>query len=216
MTFSSAAPGRLIVLEGPDGAGKTTLVQGLSTALADTHDVEVMSLREPGGTDLGEMIRDILKGHVSIGAEMDDRAEALLFAAARAQLVAQVIRPALQAGKWVLLDRFEGSTMIYQGLGRGLGMQQMHALSRFATCDLQPDVTVVLRISEQTSRARRAVRDGETPDRIEASGDEFMRQIFDGYSRLKEFDASVVEVSAEGTPGEVLAAAVAAIGRQLS
>src|ERR671922_587615 len=134
--------GVLITVEGLDGAGKTTLIAGLSKAL-EARGRPVFVLREPGGVEVSERIRELLKDP---SLEIDPRAEALLYAAARAQLVAEELRPLLEAGDTVLLDRFVDSSLAYQGAGRGLGVEQIRALNEFATGGLKPDRTLLLRI----------------------------------------------------------------------
>jgi dTMP kinase len=129
------ARGRLITVEGLDGAGKTTLVAALAEALGE-RDREVTVLREPGGVEISERIRALVKDPE---LSMDPRAEALLYAAARAQLVAERLEPLLAAGGWVLLDRFVDSSLAYQGGGRRLGVNEVRTLNRFATGGLEPD-----------------------------------------------------------------------------
>src|SRR3954454_8530731 len=149
----------LITLEGLDGAGKSTLAAGLQRDLGRPLTV----LREPGGVELSERIRGLVKDP---GLRVDLRAEALLFAAARAQLVAEQLRPRLEAGELVLLDRFVDSSLAYQGAGRGLGVEEVAAINAFGTGGLAPDLTLLLRIDAAAGRARQGER-GETPDRLE-------------------------------------------------
>src|SRR3954470_7723224 len=134
--------GRLLTVEGIDGAGKTTLVTSLERELA-ARGRPVAVLREPGGVELAERIRGLVKDPA---LHVDPRAEALLYAAARAQLVAEALRPRLQRGEWILLDRFVDSSLAYQGAGRGLGVEAVRALNAFATGGLVPDRTLLLRI----------------------------------------------------------------------
>ncbi len=154
--------GRLITVEGLDGAGKTTLVSGLADALAALGQ-EVAVLREPGGVALSERIRALVK---EPELQVDPRAEALLYAAARAQLVAERLAPLLDSGSWVLLDRFVDSSLAYQGAGRALGVDAVRRLNAFATGGLAPDRTLLLRIDPATGLARAAGR-GEAADRLE-------------------------------------------------
>jgi dTMP kinase len=147
-------PAVLITVEGIDGAGKTTLVAGLAAALGD---VEV--LREPGGVELSERLRGLVQDP---RLEVSPRAEALIYAAARAQLVEERLRPLLAAGRRVLLDRFVDSSLAYQGAGRGLGVEPVRELNRFATGGLAPDRTLLLRIAPEL-----AVRRMSGEDRIE-------------------------------------------------
>ena len=144
--------GRLITLEGIDGAGKSTLATALHADLARDRPVEL--LREPGGVALSERIRELVTDG---GLRCDARAEALLYAAARAQLVDERLRPWLDAGTWVLLDRFVDSSLAYQGAGRGLGVEAIAKLNAFATGGLVPDRTLLLRIDAVTARARQQI-----------------------------------------------------------
>jgi dTMP kinase len=164
----------LITVEGLDGAGKTTLVTGLARALP------VTVLREPGGVEVSERIRALL---ADPALDVDPRAEALLFAAARAQLVAERLRPLLEAGSWVLLDRFVDSSLAYQGGGRGLGVAEVRELNLFATAGIVPDVTFLLRISPADGLARIA---GREFDRLEGSGEAFFAAVAATYDALAE------------------------------
>src|SRR5215208_3509863 len=141
--------GVLITVEGVDGAGKTTLVAGLSAALEERGPVVV--LREPGGVELSERIRELLKDPA---LDIDPRAEALLYAAARAQLVAEQLRPLLESGTTVLLDRFVDSSLAYQGAARGLGVEEIRTLNAFGTGGLTPDRTLLLRIDPAAGLGR--------------------------------------------------------------
>jgi dTMP kinase len=152
--------GRLITVEGIDGAGKTTVVGALADALRKR---DVVVLREPGGVELSERIRALVKDPE---LDVSPRAEALLYAAARAQLVAERLEPLLADGRWVLLDRFVDSSLAYQGAGRGLGVEEVRTLNLFATGGLTPDRTLLLRIDARAGLARAGGR-GEGADRLE-------------------------------------------------
>jgi dTMP kinase len=180
-----------IALEGGEGSGKSTQAARLANRLG------AVLTREPGGTQLGEQLRDLL---LARGSDVHPRAEALLMAAARAQHVAEVIAPALAAGRDVVTDRFTGSSLAYQGFARGLGVGEVDALSRFATDGVDPEVTVLLVVSEQTARARRA---GTEPDRIESAGDDFHRLVAQGYAALAKEDEHWVVVDGDGAVDEV-------------
>jgi dTMP kinase len=200
--------GRLITIEGLDGAGKTTLAEGLVRALRESgHAVEL--LREPGGVELSERIRALVKDPV---LRVDPRAEALLYAAARAQLVAERVQPLLAAGTWVVLDRFVDSSLAYQGAGRALGIDAVRAINAFATGGLAPDRTLLLRADASTRAARQDVR-GEAPDRLEREDGGFFDAIAGAYDELATAEPGrfrVLDAAAE--PDAVLAAAVAALG----
>jgi dTMP kinase len=196
------ARGRLITVEGLDGAGKTTLVAGLARAL----DAEV--LREPGGVELSERIRALVKDP---GLVVGPRAEALLYAAARAQLVDERLEPLLAAGRTVLLDRFVDSSLAYQGAGRALGVDAVAALNAFATGGLRPDRTLLLRIDPAAGRRRLAGR-GEAADRLEREAEPFFAAIAEAYDALAAAEPGRIRVlDAARGPDEVLAAALAAL-----
>jgi len=199
--------GRLITIEGIDGAGKTTLAAALRDALA-ARGLAVEALREPGGVAVAERIRAIV---TEAGMAIDPRAEALLYAASRAQLVAERVEPALAAGRWVLLDRYVDSSLAYQGAGRGLGVQAVGAINAFGTGGLAPDRTLLLRIDPGAGRARRGDRDGAgaVPDRLEAEPDAFFAAIAAGYDALAAAEPGRVRtLDAAAPPERVLAAAL--------
>jgi dTMP kinase len=201
------ARGRLITIEGLDGAGKTTLAAELERALARRVGA-VRVLREPGGVELAEQVRALVKDpELRVGA----RAEALLYAAARAQLVEEAVTPLLDSGVWVLLDRFVDSSLAYQGAGRELGVEPVRAINDFGTGGLQPDRTLLLRIDPAAGRARLAGR-GEAPDRLELEAEVFFRAIAAAYDRLAEAEPQRIRVlDARAEPDSVLAAALAAL-----
>jgi dTMP kinase len=204
---ATAMRGRLITIEGLDGAGKTTLAEGLAGALRAAGR-EVALLREPGGVELSERIRALVKDPA---LRVDARAEALLYAAARAQLVAERVEPALAAGTWVLLDRFVDSSLTYQGAGRSLGIEAVREINEFATAGLRPDRTLLLRLDGDARATRRAVR-GEAPDRLEREGDAFFSAIGAAYDALAAAEPERFRVLDAGRePEAVLAAAVAAL-----
>jgi dTMP kinase len=190
----------LITVEGLDGAGKTTLVAGLAAALS------AVVLREPGGVEVSERIRALVKDP---GVAIDGRAEALLYAAARAQLVSERLRPLLDAGETVLLDRFVDSSLAYQGAGRGLGIEAVRALNDFATGGLRPDRTVLLRLDPDDARRRLT----GAPDRLELEDPAFFAAVAAAYDGLAaaEPDRFAV-IDATRPPDAVLADALAALG----
>jgi dTMP kinase len=201
------ARGRLITIEGLDGAGKSTLAASLAREL-DQGGSPVALLREPGGVEVSERIRDLVKDP---GLEVAPRTEALLYAAARAQLVEQRIEPLLSEGAVVLLDRFVDSSLAYQGAGRGLGIQEVRAINLFATGRVSPDRTLLLRIRPAAGRARQQERALE-PDRIESEDEEFFTAIAAAYDELAAAEPARIRViDAGGTPEEVLGAALAAL-----
>jgi dTMP kinase len=185
---AAAAPaprhgGLFVVFEGGEGAGKSTQIHLLREAVEDAG-LDVLVVREPGGTRIGELVREILLDPASDG--ISDRAEALLFAASRAQLADEVIRPALQAGTVVLSDRFVDSSIVYQGVARGLGDGQIEELNRWGTAQLQADLVVLLDVSPDEG-LRRA---GASPDRMEAGGLPFHREVNEAFRRRAQADPS--------------------------
>ena len=191
-----------VTIEGIDGAGKTTL----AAALARELGAEL--LREPGGVELSERVRALVKDPA---LTVDPRAEALLYAAARAQLVAERLRPLLDAGRTVVLDRFVDSSLAYQGAARGLGVEAVRAINAFATGGLTPDRTLLLRLDASTGRARQGTR-GEEADRLEREADAFFEAIAAAYDELAAAEPGrFVVLDATGTPEDVLRAALDAL-----
>jgi dTMP kinase len=198
-------PRVLITVEGLDGAGKSTLVAGLAKALEERGE-RVVVLREPGGVEVSERIRDLLKDPA---LEIDARAEALLYAAARAQLVAEQLRPLLDAGETVLLDRFIDSSLAYQGAGRGLGVEAIRALNAFGTGGLAPDRTLLLRIDPSAGLGRIADRPA---DRLEQEDVAFFAAIAAAYDALAaEEPERIAVIDASQSPEDVLSDALAAL-----
>jgi dTMP kinase len=195
----------LITVEGLDGAGKTTLVAGLAVALEE-RGAPVVILREPGGVEVSERIRELLKDP---SLEIDPRAEALLYAAARAQLVAEELRPLLEAGTTVLLDRFVDSSLAYQGAGRGLGVEEIRTLNEFGTGGLTPDRTLLLRIDPASGRGRIADREA---DRLELEDGAFFSRVAAEYDALAAAEPDrIAVIDAAQPPAAVLADALAAL-----
>jgi dTMP kinase len=189
--------GRLITIEGLDGAGKTTLASDLVDALR-ARGVDAHALREPGGVALAERVRAVVKDP---GLRVGARAEALLYAAARAQLVEEALQPLLHAGAWVVLDRFLDSSLAYQGAGRGLGIDAVRSINRFGTGGLEPDRTLLLRIDPAAGRARQAGR-GEAPDRLEREADAFFAAVAAAYDELAAAEPERIRVLDASLPPE--------------
>ena len=191
--------GRFIVLEGGDGVGKTTHVALLSAWL-DATGISHTVVREPGGTPLGEAIREVVLDRTDL--DFSAEAELLLILAARAALVREVIRPALQRGDTVIADRFALSTLAYQSFGRGLDLGQVRLAMEVATGGLQPDLYVVLDLPVEES-VERGRRGGHDLDRIEQEGEDFRQTIREAYLALAESEPAVAIVSAQGSLEEV-------------
>lgn len=169
--------GRLVTVEGVDGAGKSTHVAMLRAYLTE-RGVPHLYVREPGGTVGGERLRLLLLDPA--GAEWHPVAEALLFAAARAQLVHERLRPALQAGTLVLCDRYVDSSLAYQGFAAGAGVEVVRAINEYATAGLRPDLTILFDLGPAAARARR----DRAPDRVERRGEAFHTRVREGYLAL--------------------------------
>lgn len=193
---SSSPSGNLISFEGSEGSGKSTQIARLAARL-QALGREVLATREPGGTEIGEQIRNIIV-HNSKGDEMCAETELLLFAAARAQLVREVIVPALGRGAVVLSDRYLDSSTVYQGIARNLALDPVDRINRFAVGDVMPDLTVVIDVPTEVSLARIRQRASDLPDRMERQNIEFYRKVREGYLLLaRQWPARVVVV--EGT-----------------
>jgi dTMP kinase len=169
-----------ITFEGPEGSGKSSQITQLSGFLRQ-HGYAVMETREPGGTMIGNQIRACL--HDVTNTAMSAATELLLYSASRAQLVAEIIRPALAAGQIVLCDRFADSTIAYQGYGRGVDLDDLAQITRFATGGLKPDMTLLLDLDVERGLARR-VAGGEEMNRLDLEEVEFHRRIRQGYHEL--------------------------------
>lgn len=191
--------GRFIVLEGGDGVGKTTQVALLSSWF-DAIGLPHISAREPGGTPVGEAIREVVLGRKDL--DMPPETELLLILAARAAFVRDVVRPALAAGKTVLADRFSLSTLAYQGYGRGLDLDRVRLGIEIATGGLVPDVYLVLDLPADEGRERQR-REGAEADRIEQESGGFRDAVREGYLALADSESGVELLSARGRPEEV-------------
>jgi len=196
--------GHFIAVEGADGTGKSTQARLLAERLG------ALFTREPGGTPLGERIRALVLD--PSGDPPVDRAEALLMAAARAQHVAEVVEPALAAGRDVVSDRYVASSVAYQGHGRGLGAEAVMAVNRFATDDLQPDLVVLILVDAPVAVRRL----GDHLDRIEQAGDAFQTAVVAAYSEMATADPDRwLVVDGNGTVEEVAARVTAAVEERL-
>lgn len=214
----TVARGRLIVFEGPEGAGKTTQLRLLGDWLA-AQGRAYTGVREPGGTALGNEIRRMV---LEPGRTVDPRAEALLFMASRAQLIAEVVQPALAQGELVLADRFFLSTYAYQVVGRGLPLEDVRAANRLATAGVVPDLTILLTLPAAVRDARTRARGGA--DRIESAGDAFHDRVERAFGECASpvWQAAhpecgaITAVNAEGAEREVLDRVIAVLAARMS
>lgn len=204
--------GLFISMEGPDGAGKSTQIELLQNYLAD-KGYEIVITREPGGTVISEAIRKIILNKDY--TEMSSNTELLLYAAARAQLVHEVIRPALRDGKAVICDRFIESSVVYQGIARGLGIDTVYAVNDYALEGLRPQLTILLDLDAEEGLRRK--KNQAELDRMEAAGLEFHRKVAEGYRLLSEFDSErIMRISATLPKEEIHAKIVKEIERRIS
>lgn len=176
---SEDSRGIFISFEGSEGCGKSTQIARLAKRFED-EDLPVLVTREPGGTPIGERIRQLLM-HDPESKEMCPETELLLFAASRAQIVRQVILPALESGKFVLCDRFLDSTTVYQGIGRKISSEPVQMINSFAAGELMPDLTIVLDIPAEVGFERIRHRFSDMPNRMEEETIEFYRKVREGY-----------------------------------
>lgn len=197
--------GCFITFEGPDGAGKTTQIELLGQCLEKLGRT-ITYTREPGGTRISEEIRKLLLNPENM--EMADRTEALLYAAARAQHVEELIKPSLAEGKIVLCDRFSDSTLAYQGYGRGINLGLLEMLNGLAVSDLVPDLTIILDINPIQGLARisekRAANSGEGKDRIEQENTDFHLRVREGFLQLAKKDPDRYKVVDAGQNKDVV------------
>jgi dTMP kinase len=173
--------GLLITFEGPDGSGKTTQISLLKDYL-NKRGFEVIYTREPGGTEISEKIRDIILDNKN--SNMSAMCEALLFASSRAQLVNEVIKPAVNSGKIVICDRFVESSIVYQGIGRNLGVEKIRFINEVALDGLRANITFMLTIPFEEGLRRKSKQ--KSLDRLENSGIEFHRKVYEGFIKLAE------------------------------
>ena len=193
----SMRKGYFITFEGGDGAGKSTQINRLMEHL-ENCGFDVILTREPGGTEIGEKIRNIILDPEN--KEMDAVTEAMLYAASRAQHVAQVIKPAIEEGKIVICDRFIDSSIAYQGFGRGLG-DSVSIINSYAVGEYMPDKTVLLKLKPQLGNKRISTRE---KDRIELEAESFHQAVFEGYETLeKMYPERIIGVDATGTIDEI-------------
>jgi dTMP kinase len=206
-----------ITFEGMDGSGKTTQIN-LTAAMLREEGYDVLLTREPGGTPLGDKIREILLEKHDYPTPMESRAELLLFCASRAQLVSEVIRPHLQSGGIVICDRYIDSSIAYQGFGHGIDLDYLEHILHFATGSLLPDITLYLDITPQEGLRRRAAASlfGEEFNRIDDMALEFHHRVYEGYRKIAEVAGERwVNIDAAQTTEEVQADITGALKKRL-
>lgn len=196
-----ARRGCFIVVEGGEGTGKTTQAARLRAFLQQSG-IDVVATREPGGTRVGERIRQVVLHDRDVPVPRET--ELLLVLAARSAFVREVVEPALARGEWVVSDRFDLSTYAYQGFGREIGPSSIEPLNRYATAGLAPDLYIVLDLSVEEGMARQRLQ-GKGGDRLESAGADFHRRVRQGYLELARRTDTAVLVPASGTPDEVAA-----------
>ncbi len=190
--------GIFIVLEGPDGSGKSTMAK----KIGDYYRVkgrEIEFTREPGGTKISEKVRKLILDKNN--TEMDYRTEALLYAAARAQLVSEKIKPWLNEGKIVISERYVYSSLVYQGIGRGLGVEEVKKINDFATDGLKPDMVLLLDVNPEKGLKRKLNINGG--DRLENEDISFHKEVYEGYKSLIQFFPEIKIINAERTIDEI-------------
>jgi dTMP kinase len=208
MEASTTGGGIFITFEGSEGCGKSTQIRMLAEAFR-ARGREPLVLREPGGTPAGEVIRHLLK-HDPAGDDLTPEAELLLFAASRAQLVREVIRPALAAGRAVISDRFHDSTTVYQGVARRICPEDTARINGFAVGGCVPDITFLLDLDRATAVARMRGR-GQAADRIERAPEEFFAAVRRGYLEAAAREPSRIRVLDASEPADVIAGKIASV-----
>lgn len=192
--------GKFIAFEGSDGSGKTTILEGVKKFLEESN-INYIITREPGGTQIGEEIRNILLQH-NEGHDMSDRTEALLFAAARSQSVEEVLKPALETKDLVISDRYILSSLAYQGYARDLGVEGVRNINLFATDELMPDYTFFLDVDpiKVLERKKSKVKS----DRLEMEPNEYHQKVYEGYKKIIETEENTIIIDASKPVEEVL------------
>lgn len=211
---SQSKKGRLITLEGPDGAGKTTVLKALVPAL-EAEGYQVMTTREPGGVEIAEKIREVILDVTH--TQMDDKTELLLYIAARRQHLVEKVLPALAQGKLVLVDRFIDSSVAYQGYGRGLSVDDIKWLNAYAIEGVSPDLTLLFDVPSEVGLARIQAADEREVNRLDLERLDMHQRVRKGYLELAESDPERIQVIDASQPlDEVVARALEAIKKELA
>lgn len=185
--------GIFITIEGNDGSGKTTIINGIKKMLED-KGIHFIQTREPGGSEVAEKIRQVILDKNNVA--MDARTEALLYAASRRQHIVEVIYPALNEGKLVLCDRYIDSSLAYQGYARGIGLEEVYKMNQFATEGLLPDLTIYLNVSPQVGIKRKSAQ--KELDRLERESINFHEHVYQGYQKVVEmFPNRIISIDGE-------------------
>ncbi|MBW5471103.1 dTMP kinase [Brevibacillus formosus] len=209
MEVATGKKGRFITIEGGEGAGKSTVIAKLYEELK-ARGVDVLLTREPGGIDIAEKIREIILNPAH--TQMDERTEALLYAAARGQHLAEKVLPALEEGKLVLCDRFIDSSLAYQGHARGLGIEAVYQINRFAVGDCMPELTLFFDVQPETGLARINASRGREVNRLDLEGMRFHELVREGYQLVMERDPKrFVVIDAEQPMEQVYQSALQAL-----
>lgn len=205
--------GIFITLEGPDGSGKTTIAYALKEQL-EKEGYEVIYTREPGGIRIAEDIREIILDKQNIN--MDPRCEALLYAASRRQHLVEKVLPALKEGKIVLCDRFIDSSLVYQGIGRGLGVKEVYEMNLFAIGDMMPQLTLFFDVTPEIGLTRINKDNEREVNRLDLETIEFHQKVYEGYKYLeKEYPERIVAIDASKSIEDVYKQAEAIVRKQL-
>ncbi len=201
-----------ITIEGNDGSGKSTVIEGLKQIFKE-RGVETVFTREPGGSMIAEKIRNIILDPENLA--MDDKTEALLYAASRRQHLKETVIPALNANKLVICDRFIDSSLAYQGYARNIGIEEVYDMNMFATSGMLPDLTLYILVSPEVGLSRKVHQ--KELDRLELEANSFHKTVYEGYLKLaKMFPERVVLINGEKSKEEVLQQAIGVIDNYLN
>lgn len=206
--------GFFVSLEGPDGAGKSTVLKEILTKIGPKLKTQYLVTREPGGSKISEQIRKIILDPCN--EEMNDHTEALLYAASRSQLMSEIIIPALKAGKLVISDRFVDSSLVYQGKGRELGISAVKQINDFATGGVEPDLTLFFDLKPEVGLARIEKLRPSNEDRLEQEKITFHQKVYQGYKKIADmYPQRIVTINANRSFDQVVADCISVIKERL-